>query len=266
MRVMVILVRVMARVVILGEGDGDTGEGDGEGDGDTGEGDGVGGDTSEGGDYTGESDREGNGDDEIDGGSDNDDNGDDGESKSDGNIGGNNTTDNEVGFTPLTNPSPSNPTSNPSSDNDKASIGIFSSGIAVAVSLALVFLALITFLIVYVKRKTKLAMAVQIEDSYEHNDTGGAIGEKHLDNPTYNTNLEFPPCSHAVEDTERNLVNPLYGLKTEAEQKQCNPRAYAILECPIPGEGNIPDSQSDSEPAIPDFHDYDYVDIPADGI
>lgn len=232
------------------EGDSDVSISDGD-DGATSEGDGDDGDTREGDGDNGENDGVGDSD-NGDGGS-NDNN----ESESDNGGDMNDTTDSTTDIPPQT---------NPSSESNMISIGIFSV-VAVAVFVALVSLAIVTLLIVYVRRKKKVAVAVQIEDATEHKETGGGIGEKHLDNPTYNTSLEFQPCSQAADDAERNLLNPLYDLRTEAEQRECEPHAYAILESPsyaMPGELQVSNSQTDSETATPDLfdHDYDYADTP----
>ena len=168
-----------------------------------------------------------------------------------------------------------NPDITPSSDDKKLSIVIFSVA-AVAVVVVLGFLALTVILLVYVKRKKKRLGTVKTEDGPPSLHQNGVVhvggkGEKHLDNPTYNTSLEYP--AEAVEQiTEHNVVNPLYNMKTEQTHEQPDgvAHSYAILECPsyaIPHAPITPtptDSRSEAvTPENPELHDYDYADTPA---
>ena len=230
----------------VGDGDGDDGDGDdGDGDdGDDGDGDdGDGDDGDSGGDTNG-----GDGGDKSESGD-----GDDGESKSDQDKDGDN-----IGSGSNNNTTEEEPPSE--EEGGMLSVEVFS-GVVVAVLVVLILIVLGVIFLVYMKRKNKHVFPKQYVDS-EENQTKG---EKYLDNPTYNSSLKYPPSSQPSQAQEHNLVNPLYDLNSEYDNKP----EYAVLEGPanyaVPIDLHVPHLPkpvaANSTAEIPDTHDYDYADI-----
>ena len=159
------------------------------------------------------------------------------------------------------------PEVNQKKKGDGASIGIIS-GVVAAVLVAIALVLLGAVVLVYRRQKNKHINTTTAEDASELQNGGGRVGEKHLDNPTYNSSLEYPPPPEADEAVEHHVVNPLYDMAKESNHQHS--AQYAILECPdyaVPDDAHIPTSPSavtaSPTPEVPDVHDYDYADTPS---
>ena len=233
------------------DGDGDDGDGDDSDDGD-------GGDDDDG------DDGDGDDGDSDDGDGDSDDGGGDGGSRSEGDDGDDGTSKNDTS-SDIDSGSNNNRTDTEEIPTLEGVAGMLSieifSGVAVAVLLVLILIAMGAIFLLYMKRKNKHIFPTQYIDSEKRQ----TKGEKHLDNPTYNSSLKYPPSSQPSEADEHNLVNPLYNMNSEPDNKP----EYAELEGPadyaVPIDLHVPHCPvptNSTADEIPDSHDYDYADIP----
>ena len=147
---------------------------------------------------------------------------------------------------------------------DGVSVGVVTGAIAATLApLVLIILVVVLILLTRLRNKN-IDTTKTVEGTPSEVERNGGQCEKHLDNPTYNSNIEYPPSSQ-VDDDEHNFVNPLYDVSMKLDRQPSV--KYAVLECPDYAEPHLPTTpaavaHTSSKPEIPETHDYDYADTP----
>ena len=151
------------------------------------------------------------------------------------------------------------------SGRSRVAVGIIA-GVIVVILLALVVVMIGVVIVIILKRKTKkitttddtLQYNRRYESAKKFQGRGRGGGEKHLDNPIYNSSIVSPKKD---ETFELHLVNPLYDIKKESDGQ---PHAYAVFNSPeyaVPG----PVPKSGALLTTAEKHAYDYVDNTCSG-
>lgn len=119
---------------------------------------------------------------------------------------------------------------------DGVSVGVVTGAIAATLA-PLVLIILAVVLISLMRIRNKNAVTKTVEGTLSEVERNGGQCEKHLDNPTYNSSLEYPPSSQ-VNNDEHIFVNPLYDVSMKLDRQPSV--KYAVLECPDYAEPHPP--------------------------
>ena len=138
-------------------------------------------------------------------------------------------------------------------------------GVLVAVILVLLLVVILVIIFVILRRKTK-QISVPSDQQYDSANARfqrsmEGVGEKHLDNPVYDSGKGLETFLQSGENFEHNLMNPLYSINTESTDSK--PHDYATLESDaaeyeIPRCDTLP--KNEAHPST-NAANYDYVDI-----
>ena len=143
------------------------------------------------------------------------------------------------------------------------SVGVIA-GVVVIVLVSLVLVIVGVLILIVVKQKAKQINDTSAEYASELQERGR--GEKHLNNPTYDSSKEHTTAPETDQTLERNLYNPLYTV-SDAPNHQSH--TYAVLdpgdpEYAVPDAVHKPTGTSDAalplaSPGAPEKHEYEYV-------
>ena len=145
------------------------------------------------------------------------------------------------------------------------SVGVIA-GVVVVVLVSLALVVVGVLILIVVKQRAKQINDTSAEYASELQERGR--GEKHLNNPTYDSSKEHTAAPETDQILERNLYNPLYTV-SDAPNHQSH--TYAVLdpgdpEYAVPDAVHKPTSTGTSDaalavasPGAPEKHEYEYV-------
>ena len=149
------------------------------------------------------------------------------------------------------------------------SVGVIA-GVVVVVLVSLALVVVGVLILIVVKQRAKQINDTSAEYASELQERGR--GEKHLNNPTYDSSKEHTAAPETDQILERNLYNPLYTV-SDAPNHQSH--TYAVLdpgdpEYAVPDAVHKPTSTGTSDaalavasPGAPEKHEYEYVETPS---